>query len=56
MGFLDKLKGLVRGRKSQIEKGIDKAADIAEKKLPDNVAGKVDDVAEKAKDALDKLD
>jgi MT0933-like antitoxin protein len=55
MGLLDKLKGLMKGRKNQIKQGIDKVADVVEKKAPDKHADKVESAAEKAKEIVDKL-
>jgi hypothetical protein len=50
MGILDKLKGLVRGNKSEVEKGIDKVADVAKDKIGHDK--EVDKAADTAKDAL----
>jgi len=55
MGFMEKFKGLVKGREKQVKQGIDKAADVVEKRVGAKNAGKVDSVAVKAKDAVDKL-
>ena len=55
MGLLNKLKGLTKGRKPQINKGIDKVADVIESKVPDKHEAKVESAAEKAKDIVDKL-
>jgi hypothetical protein len=55
MGLLSKLKGLTKGRKKDINKGIDKVADAVEKKVPDQHAAKVESAAEKAKEIVDKL-
>ncbi len=55
MSILDKLKGLLKGRETQVKQGIDKASDVVEKKVGTEHAAKVEDVAEKAKDAVDKL-
>lgn len=55
MGFMDKLKGLVRGRESQVKQGIDSASNAVEKKVGAKHAAKVDQAADKAKDAVDKL-
>lgn len=55
MGFLDKLKGLTKGRKKEINQGIDKAADLAASKVPDEHDAKVEAAAEKAKDVVEKL-
>ena len=55
MGLLDKIKELLGGRKDQVKSGIDKGSDVIEKRVGDQHADKVEDVAEKAKDAVDKL-
>ena len=55
MGLLDKIKELLGGRKDEIKSGIDKGSDVIEKRVGDEHAAKVEDVAEKAKDAVDKL-
>jgi hypothetical protein len=55
MGLLDKLKGLTKGHKKDIDKGIDKAADVIQSKTPDQHDAKVETAAEKAKDIVDKL-
>ena len=56
MGLLDKVKGLTKGREAQIKQGIDKVADLAEKKAPAKHDGKIEQAAEKAKGLVDKLD
>jgi hypothetical protein len=56
MGLMDKIKGLVGSNKKQVTAGVDKAADIAKDKLPDQHDEKVDQAAEKVKDQIDKLD
>lgn len=56
MSFVDKIKGMFKGNKQQVEKGIDKAADVVDDKVPEQHADTVQDVAEKAKDAVDKID
>ncbi|KQY59496.1 hypothetical protein ASD11_08010 [Aeromicrobium sp. Root495] len=69
MGFLDKLKGksgdldkikakageLAREHGDKIDQGIEKAADLADKKTKGKYSGKIDQAAEKAHDAADKL-
>jgi hypothetical protein len=55
MGFMDKLKGWLGGNKQQVDQGIDKTADAVKAKVPDQHDAKVDQAAEKAKDAVDKL-
>ncbi|CAM3504849.1 antitoxin [Nocardioides dubius] len=67
MGFLDNLKGksseikekatdAVDKHGDKIAGGIDKAADFVNTKTNGKLGDKADKVAEKAKDALDKLD
>jgi hypothetical protein len=60
MGFLDKLRGKASGavdkHGDKIADGIDKAADVADRKTGGKHTAKIDSGAEKAKDALDKLD
>jgi hypothetical protein len=56
MGILDKVKGLVAGNKDKVDQGIDKAADVAKDKLPDQHDAKVDKAADTLKGQVDKLD
>ena len=46
MGFMDKLKEMFGGRKQEINQGIDKTADVAKDKVPDQHDAKVDQVAD----------
>lgn len=55
MGILDKLKGLIGGNADKVEDAIDKAADVAKDKLPDEHDDKIDAAADKAKDVVDGL-
>ena len=55
MGLLDKIKSLLSGRKDQVKSGIDKGSDVVESKVGAEHAAKVENVAETAKDAVDKL-
>lgn len=59
MGLLDdakdKIGGLLKGKEDTVKDGIDKAADVIEDKVGEKHADKVEDVAEKAKDVVDKL-
>ena len=55
MSLLDKIKGLLGGRKDQIKSGIDKGSDVIEKRVGAQHADKVENAAEKAKDVVDKL-
>jgi len=56
MGLLDKVKGMFGSNKQQAKDAVDKGADIAKDKVPDQHDAKVDMAADKAKDAIDKLD
>ena len=56
MGILDSIKGLVAGNKDKVQQGVDKAADIAKDKLPDEHDGKVDKIADAATDQINKLE
>ena len=55
MGFLDKIKSLIGGNKDKMKRGIDTASDAVESKVGPKHADTVENVAEKAKDAVDKL-
>ena len=55
MGLLDKLKGLTKGHKKDINSGIDKVSDVVESKVPDQHDAKVESAAEKAKDVVEGL-
>ena len=55
MSILDTIRKAVTGRKPQIESGLVKAKDLAQDKLPDKYEAKIETVATKAKEALDKL-
>jgi hypothetical protein len=52
MGLMDTIKGWFGGNKDKIDQGIDKAADAAKDKVPDEHDAKVDQVADTAKDTL----
>jgi hypothetical protein len=56
MGIADKLKGALKGKGKQVKSGIDKAADVADEKTHGKHTEQIEDVAEKAKDVVDKLD
>jgi hypothetical protein len=56
MGFLDKVKGALKGKGAQAEKAIDKAADVIDDKTGHKHSKQIDSAAEEAKDAVDKLD
>lgn len=59
MGLLDdakdKLGGLLKGKEVTVKDGIDKAADVIEDKVGEKHADKVEQIAEKAKDVVDKI-
>jgi len=55
MGLLDKIKDLLSGRKEGIKGGIDKGSGAIGNRVGEKHAAKVDNVADKAKDAVDKL-
>ena len=55
MGFLDKIKGMFSKNKAPATKGVDTAADQAKKAVPDQHDAKVDQGADAAKDAINKL-
>lgn len=55
MSIIDRLRAMLGDRKQGIKGGIDKAAKTAESKLGADKAKRVDSVADKAKDAVDKL-
>ena len=55
MGLMDKLKGLFKGRETQVKSGIDTVSDQVEKKAGSHAATKVDAASDKAKDAVDKI-
>ena len=55
MGLMDKVKGLVKGRERQVKQGIDTVSNKIEQKVGPQHAAKVDDVSDKAKQAVDKL-
>lgn len=54
MGLLDTVKSKLGGNKAQAKQGVDKAADVVGDKAGAH-ADKVDQGAEMAKDAIDKL-
>ncbi len=55
MSLLDKIKEMLRGRKGQLKSGIDKGSGMIEKRVGAKHADKVENVAEKAKEVVDKL-
>lgn len=56
MALLDTIKKALRGKGQQVEGAIDKAADLVDDKTGGQHTDKIDDVAEKAKDFVEKLD
>jgi len=56
MGVLDKVKGLLKGKETKVKSGIDKVADVVDKKTGHKYSEKIEGATEKAKDAIDKLD
>ena len=55
MGFMDKIRGLFKGREKQVKGGIDTVSDKVEEKVGPKHADQVDDASQKAKDAVDKI-
>ena len=56
MGLMDKVSGLLKGKGKQVDDAIDKVADVVDDKTGGKHTDKIDSVAQKAKDAADKLD
>lgn len=56
MGLLDKVKGALKGKGNKAKAGIDKVADIVDDKTDGKHSEKIEDAADKAKEAVDKLD
>ncbi len=55
MGLIDKIKGLLKGNKAAVTKGVDKASDLVEKKVGTEHASKVEAGADKVKDVITKI-
>jgi hypothetical protein len=55
VGLLDKAKGLVKGKEAKVKGGIDRGADTLDDKTGGKHGAHIDTGAEKAKDAVDKL-
>ena len=55
MGLLDKIKGLAKGHKKEIDKGVDAAAKFAKQKAPDSMDSKIDTGAAQVKKVVGKL-
>jgi len=56
MAFLDKIKGMFKGKSKQVNEGVDKGAAFVESKTPDQYDGKVAQGADVVKDQVTKLD
>jgi ABC-type transporter Mla subunit MlaD len=56
MSFLDKAKDALQGKGDQVSDAIDKAADVIDDKTGGKHSDKIDAAADKAKEAVDKLD
>jgi hypothetical protein len=56
MSIFDKLKKTAKDHEKEIEGGLDKAEKLAHDKLPDKYDDKIDMAADKAKEAVKKLD
>lgn len=56
MGLLDKARNLLSGNKDKVKDGIDKAADLVDDKTGNKHSKHIDTAAEKAKEAVEKLD
>jgi hypothetical protein len=56
MGLLDKVKSALHGKGDQAAEAIDKAADMIDDKTGSKHSDKIDTVADKAKEVVDKLD
>jgi hypothetical protein len=55
MSILDKAKGLIGKNRDQAKDGVDKGADLADKKTGGAHSDKIDSAADKAKDVIDDL-
>ncbi|HEX2784040.1 MAG TPA: antitoxin [Ilumatobacteraceae bacterium] len=55
MGIFDKAKEFVAEHDDEVEKAIDKVADVVEDKVPEKNKAKVTEVADKAKGFVEKL-
>jgi MT0933-like antitoxin protein len=56
MGILDKIKGLLKGNKTAVTQGVDKASGLIAGKVGAEHADKVAAGAEKVKDVINKID
>ncbi len=55
MSFLDNVKKLAGEHQKEVDKAVDEAAVLIEKKVPDQHDAQVAQAADKAKDAIHKL-
>lgn len=55
MGLLDKIKGLAKGHKKDIDKGVDAAVKLAKAKAPDKYDSKINTAGTQVKKVVDKL-
>ena len=56
MGFLDKIKGLLKGNKAAVTQGVDKASGLIAGKVGAEHADKITAGADKVKDVINKID
>jgi hypothetical protein len=56
MGLMDKAKQLVGKHDDKVKQGIDKVADVADEKTGEKHTDQIEAAADKAKEAVDKLD
>ncbi|MEO5838181.1 MAG: antitoxin [Acidimicrobiales bacterium] len=55
MSILDKAKGLIGKNRDKAKGGVDKGADVVDKKTGGAHSDKIDTAADKTKDAIDEL-
>jgi MT0933-like antitoxin protein len=55
MGFMDKVKGLLKGHEKQAKDGIDTVSNKLEEKVGPEHAAQVDAASDKAKDLVDDV-
>jgi ElaB/YqjD/DUF883 family membrane-anchored ribosome-binding protein len=56
MAILDKVKSMLRGKGDKAKGGIEKVAKVVDDKTKGKYSEKIENVTEKAKDVVDKLD
>lgn len=56
MGMLDRVKGMLKGKEDKVKSGIDKVAGTVDDKTGGKYHEKIEGAADKAKDAVEKLD